>query len=62
MRCLHSLWAVLLAAGITLSGAWPVMAWSDAGAPSLPDAMHRHPAPGPAFGVFSNGFVVASAW
>ena len=61
MRKLRSLFAVVLAAGITLLGAWLLMTWSDAGAPSLSDFTQRHPALGAAFGVLSTLVVLASA-
>ena len=62
MRWLRSLLAVLLAAGITLSGAWLVMLWSDAGAPSPTDFARQHPALGAVFGVLSTVVVLVSAW
>ena len=61
MRRLRSLLVVVLAAGITLLGAWLLMAWSDAGAPSLPDFTQRHPALGAAYGVLSTLLMLASA-
>lgn len=62
MRWLRSLLAALLAAGVTLSGAWLLMAWSEAGAPSLTDFAQRHPVLGAVSGVLSTLIVVASAW
>jgi len=62
MRWLRSLPAVALAAGVTLLGAWLLMEWGDAGAPSLLDVVHRHPALGTTFGVLSTLFMVTSAW
>ena len=61
MRVLRSLLAMLLAAGITLFGAWLLLTWSDAGAPSLLDVTQRHPALGTVFGVLSTLLVLASA-
>ncbi len=61
MRVLRSLLAVVLAAGITLLGAWLLIAWGEAGAPSLTDFAQRHPALGSAFGVLSTLAVLASA-
>ncbi|OOG35753.1 hypothetical protein B0E52_18150 [Rhodanobacter sp. C06] len=62
MRWLRSLLALVLAAGVTLFGAWLVMTWGDAGAPSMLDFTQRHPALGSAFGVLSTLAVLASAW
>jgi hypothetical protein len=61
MRWLRSLLAAVLAAGVTLLGAWLLMAWSDAGAPSLLDFAQRHPMMGAVFGVLSSLIVVMSA-
>ena len=61
MRWLRSLLAVLLAAGVTLVGAWLLMAWSDAGAPSLLDFTQQHPVLGVVFGVLSTVLVLMSA-
>lgn len=61
MRMLRSLLAAVLAAGITLLGAWLLMTWSDAGAPSLLDFTQQHPTLGAAFGVLSTLAVVVSA-
>lgn len=62
MRMLRSLLAAALAAGITLLGAWLLIAWSGAGAPSLVDVAQEHPMMGAAFGVLSTSIVVMSAW
>jgi len=62
MRLLRSLLAAALAAGITLLGAWLLMTWSEAGAPSLVDFAQRHPRMGAAFGVLSTLIVVTLAW
>lgn len=61
MRALRSLLAATLAAGITLLGAWLLMLWSDAGAPSPTDFARQHPALGAVFGVLSTLAVLASA-
>ena len=61
MRWLRSLLAAALAAGVTLFGAWLLMAWNDAGAPSPTDFARQHPALGAAFGVLSTLAVVVSA-
>ncbi|GAB3782537.1 hypothetical protein [Dyella agri] len=62
MRRLQSLLAAALAAGVTLFGAWLLMAWSDAGAPSPTELARQHPALGSAFGLLSTVVVVAAAW
>ena len=62
MRWLRSLLAAALAAGVTLCGAWLLMAWSEAGAPSPTDLARQHPALGSAFGLLSTAVVVAVAW
>lgn len=62
MRWLRSLLALVLAAGVTLFGAWLVMLWGDAGAPSPTDFARQHPALGAVFGVLSTLAVLASAW
>ncbi|MBD8878962.1 hypothetical protein IHE49_00550 [Rhodanobacter sp. 7MK24] len=61
MRWFRSLLAVALAAGITLLAAWLLMAWSEAGAPSLLDFTQRHPMMGAAFGLLSTLAVVVPA-
>jgi len=61
MRWLRSLLVALLAAGITAFGAWLVMLWSDAVAPSLVQFEQRHPASGVAFGALSCLVVLMSA-
>ncbi|MBD8872322.1 hypothetical protein [Rhodanobacter sp. DHB23] len=61
MRWFRSLLAVVLAGGITLLGAWLLMAWSEAGAPSLLDVTQRHPLIGTTFGLLSTLAVVVSA-
>lgn len=62
MSLWRSLLATALAAGVTLLGAWLLMAWSEAGAPSPADIAQRHPVLGTAFGVLSTLIVVVSAW
>lgn len=57
-----SLPAAALAAGATVLGAWLLMAWSDAGAPSPTDFAREHPALGGAFGVFSTLGMAVLAW
>ncbi|WP_426662988.1 hypothetical protein [Rhodanobacter aciditrophus] len=61
MRWLRSLLAAMLAAGVTVLGASLLMAWSEAGAPSLTEFAQRHPMAGAAFGVLSTLIVVVSA-
>lgn len=61
MRAWQSLFVVVAAAGITLLGAWLLMAWSGAGAPSLSGFTQRHPMLGTAFGLLSTLFVVVPA-
>ena len=61
MRWLRSLLAVVLAAGVTLVGAWLLMAWSDASAPSLLDFTQQPPVLGAVFGVLSTVLVLMSA-
>jgi hypothetical protein len=61
VRWLRSLLAAMLAAGVTLLGAWLLMAWSEAGAPSLTEFAQRHPMAGATFGALSTLIVVVSA-
>ena len=61
MRSWRSLFVMVIAAGVTLLGAWLLTAWSEAGAPSLIGLTQRHPMLGTAFGLLSTLVVAASA-
>lgn len=62
-RWLRQLALAGAAAGLTLLGAWLLLAWVDAGAPSPGDYLQRHPALGALWGVLSTVLAIALlAW
>ena len=61
-RWWRPLLAAALAAGVTVLGAWLLLAWDDAGAPSPTDFAREHPALGGAFGVLSTVVALGLAW